>query len=45
MLDYGKLVETVSLDRNSIFTSLSSKDKDVAMRLVERLDAMQINHW
>ena len=45
MLDYGKLVETVSLDRNSIFTSLSSKDKDVAMRLVERLDAMKINHW
>ena len=45
MLDYGKLVESVHLERNSIFTSLSSKDKDVAMHLIERLDSMKINHW
>jgi len=45
MLDLGKLVEKVGVDRDLVFTSISSKDKEVALKLVKRLDELNINHW
>lgn len=45
MLDLKKLVEGVGVDRDMIFTSISSTDKDVALRLVRRLNQMNIKNW
>ena len=45
MLDLKKLVDGMNLDRDMIFTSLSSTDKEVALRLVKRLGEMNLKHW
>lgn len=45
MLDLRKLVEGVKLNRDRIFTSISSKDKDTALRLVKKLGDMNIDQW
>ncbi len=45
MLDIKKLVEGIGLERDTIFTSISSADKEVALRLVKRLSQMNFKHW
>ncbi len=35
----------MNVQRTLIFTSLSSKDKSVALRLIKRLEGMDLNHW
>ena len=45
MLDLKRLVEGMHLDRDMIFTSISSTDKEAALRLVKRLGEMNFKHW
>ena len=45
MLDLKKLVEGMNLDRDLVFVSLSSKDKDVALKLIRKLGEMRFKHW
>lgn len=45
MLDLKKLVEGVKLDRDLVFVSLSSKDKNIALKLVKKMGEQQIKHW
>ncbi|MBQ8147125.1 MAG: toll/interleukin-1 receptor domain-containing protein [Clostridia bacterium] len=45
MLDIKKLVEGIGLERDTVFTSISSVDKEIALRLVKRLGQMNFKHW
>lgn len=40
-----KILDDMEIQRSMIFTSLSSKDKPVAMRLIRRIENMDLNHW
>ena len=40
-----KILDDINVQRTMIFTSLSSKDKGVALRLVKRIESMGFNHW
>ena len=40
-----KILDDMEIQRSMIFTSLSSKDKPVAMRLIKRIEEMNLNHW
>lgn len=40
-----RILEEMNVQRSLIFTSLSSKDKGVALRLVKRIEGMGLNHW
>ena len=39
------VLEGMNIQRSLIFTSLSSKDKNVALRLINRIEEMDLNHW
>ena len=39
------ILKEMNVQRTLIFTSLSSKDKSVALRLIKRLEGMDLNHW
>ncbi|MBE5743085.1 MAG: TIR domain-containing protein [Clostridiales bacterium] len=39
------MLNEMNIQRTLIFTSLSSKDKSVALRLIKRLEDMNVNHW
>lgn len=39
------MLKEMHIQRSLIFTSLSSKDKAVALRLIKRLEAMDLHHW
>ncbi len=39
------ILKEMNIQRSLIFTSLSSKDKTVALRLIKRLEEMDLNHW
>lgn len=45
----GKKISSVlanlNIKRDSIFTSISSKDKESALRLVKVIEEMHLNHW
>ncbi len=41
----NKVLTNLNIKRDSIFTSMSSKDKDSAMRLVKIIEEMHLNHW
>ena len=45
MLDLKKIIDELGLDRDLIFTSISSTDKAIALRLVKRFSAMNIKQW
>ena len=40
-----KILDDMNIQRSMIFTSLSSKDKEVALRLIRRIEEMDLNHW
>lgn len=40
-----KILDEMNIQRSMIFTSLSSKDKSVALRLIRRIEEMDLNHW
>lgn len=40
-----KILDEMDIQRTMIFTSLSSKDKGVALRLIKRIEEMDLNHW
>ncbi len=40
-----KILEDMKIQRSMIFTSLSSKDKTIALRLIKRIEDMDLNHW
>lgn len=39
------ILNEMNIQRSYIFTSLSSKDKTVALRLLKRIKEMNVNHW
>ncbi len=43
--DLKKLLEGIALDRDLVFTSLSSVDQDTAMKLIKRLTRMSFRQW
>ena len=45
MLDLKKIIDELGLDRDLIFTSISSTDKAVALRLVKRFSAANVKQW
>jgi hypothetical protein len=40
-----KILNDMEIQRSMIFTSLSSKDKNVALRLIKKIEEMDLNHW
>ena len=40
-----KILDEIGIQRSMIFTSLSSKDKPVALRLIKKIEEMDLNHW
>ncbi len=40
-----KMLEEMKIQRTLIFTSLSSKDKAMALRLVKKIEEMDLEHW
>ena len=40
-----KILDEMNIQRSMIFTSLSSKDKAVALRLIKKIEEMDLNHW
>ena len=45
MLDMKKMVEEMRLERDQIFISMSSVDRDLGLRLVRWLDQKKYKHW
>ncbi len=40
-----RILEEMNIQRSLLFTSLSSKDKEVALRLIKKIEEMDLNHW
>ena len=43
--DMEKIIAEMQVKRNAIFISISSKDKDYAVRLIEMIENMDLNLW
>ncbi len=41
----SKILANLNIRRDSIFTSISSKDKESALRLIKVIEEMHLNHW
>jgi len=41
----SRILASLNIKRDSIFTSISSKDKESALRLIKVIEEMHLNHW